>query len=210
MNCIETQEQMIEVDLNYKLVPKPKSNIKIFITGDPGAGKSTFARAIQEKINIPVYHTDLYMLKDAGSYNSYDFFKNSISNILESSDCFIIDGCSFGDDFELFKKIASESDIILNFDSYPQIAVNSFFKRMEDFKKGGVHIGMNIGDDYCSPRQFKFFLEYYAKFLGEKEQRKDFLEEIQHKVVTLRNFEDVDRLLITSKKCLFDKSCFFI
>ncbi|MFW5904155.1 MAG: AAA family ATPase [Candidatus Saliniplasma sp.] len=34
--------------------------MKIAIIGSPGSGKSTFAKKLGKKLNIPVYHLDSY------------------------------------------------------------------------------------------------------------------------------------------------------
>lgn len=170
--------------------------LKFLITGDPGAGKSTMAKALYEEFGYPIFHTDMIMLKDGGTFNPYNEFVAKINEIIETNTSYIIDGCAFGSDPHLFEKVASDADLILNFDSPPQTAINSFFKRLEEFQKSGTaHLGMNMGDDYCSPRQFSFFLKYYADFISEKEKRKEIFTNKLHKVITINNFADADKVL---------------
>ncbi len=64
---------------------------KILIIGSPGSGKSTFARALGEKMNLPVYHLDnLYRNPDKTAVER-DVFDGRLVEILEKN-AWIIDG----------------------------------------------------------------------------------------------------------------------
>ena len=64
---------------------------KILIIGSPGSGKSTFARALGEKMNLPVYHLDnLYRNPDKTTVER-DVFDGRLVEILEKN-AWIIDG----------------------------------------------------------------------------------------------------------------------
>ena len=64
---------------------------KILVIGCPGSGKSTFARALGEKINVPVYHLDnLYWNADKTTVESNEF-DIRLREVLKN-DRWIIDG----------------------------------------------------------------------------------------------------------------------
>ncbi|MBR6800974.1 MAG: AAA family ATPase [Eubacteriaceae bacterium] len=64
---------------------------RILIIGSPGSGKSTFARALGKKLNIPVYHLDnLYWNADKTNVER-DVFDRSLTEVLEK-ESWIIDG----------------------------------------------------------------------------------------------------------------------
>ena len=187
--------------------PTISKGLKILITGDTSAGKSTTANALGQSFNIPVFHTDLLMLKDAATFHPYDDFKNNIKEILKNNESYILDGCAFGEDLDFFTKISNHADIILNFDFTPKAALDGYFKRLDEYQKNGTpHVGMNMGADYGSPRQFMFFLKYYANFIAEKEKRKEVFSHMPNKVITIRKYTDADKLILNMKNKKFRKT----
>ena len=64
---------------------------KIIIIGCPGAGKSTFSRALSDKTNLPLYHLDMIWHKPDRTNISREEFDLKLKAILET-DKWIIDG----------------------------------------------------------------------------------------------------------------------
>ena len=64
---------------------------RVIVIGCPGSGKSTFARALQEKTNLPLYHLDMmYWNTDKTTVEKAVFHKR-LSDVLEKEE-WIIDG----------------------------------------------------------------------------------------------------------------------
>lgn len=64
---------------------------KIMVIGSPGAGKSTFARKLQEKTNLPLYYLDMLWHKADKTNVSQEEFDAHLGEILQK-DAWIIDG----------------------------------------------------------------------------------------------------------------------
>ena len=64
---------------------------KIIVIGCPGSGKSTFAKRLYEKINLPLFHLDAIWHKADKTHISREEFDDRLSEIL-SLDAYIIDG----------------------------------------------------------------------------------------------------------------------
>lgn len=64
---------------------------KIMVIGSPGAGKSTFARKLQEKTNFPLYYLDMLWHKADKTNVSREEFDAHLGEILQK-DAWIIDG----------------------------------------------------------------------------------------------------------------------
>lgn len=70
----------------YKLTMR-----KIIIIGCPGAGKSTFARKLNQKLSFPLYYLDMIWHKPDKTTCSREAFDGRLREILEK-DTWIIDG----------------------------------------------------------------------------------------------------------------------
>lgn len=64
---------------------------KIMIIGCPGSGKTTFAKKLQEKLNIPLFHLDAIWHKPDKTHIAREEFDERLGEIL-SLDRFILDG----------------------------------------------------------------------------------------------------------------------
>ena len=64
---------------------------KIIIIGCPGSGKSTFAKELQKKFNIPLHHLDLIWNKPDKTTITRDEFDKELSKIF-NTEKWIIDG----------------------------------------------------------------------------------------------------------------------
>ena len=72
---------------------------KIIVIGCPGAGKSTFSRALRDKIGLPLFHLDILFWNFDKTNVSREEFDQKLSNILKQ-DKWIIDG-NFGRTLEM-------------------------------------------------------------------------------------------------------------
>lgn len=64
---------------------------KILVIGCPGAGKSTFAKILAKRIQVPLYHLDLIWFHDNGNVIAREIFDKKLDTILKSEG-WIIDG----------------------------------------------------------------------------------------------------------------------
>ena len=64
---------------------------KILVIGCPGAGKSTFSRALRDKLGLPLFHLDMIFWKADKTTLSREEFDKKLDEIL-AGDSWIIDG----------------------------------------------------------------------------------------------------------------------
>ena len=64
---------------------------RILVIGCPGAGKSTFAKELAKRTDLPLHHLDLIWFHDNGDMESREIFDEKLHEIL-ISDRWIIDG----------------------------------------------------------------------------------------------------------------------
>lgn len=84
---------------------------KAIVIGPPGAGKSTFSRALRDLTKLPLFYLDMIAFKSDGSEISKDEFDSKLNEILKLKE-WIIDG-TYLRTLELRIK---ESDIIFFLD----------------------------------------------------------------------------------------------
>ena len=65
---------------------------KVIVIGCPGAGKSTFARKLRDKTNLPLFYLDQIWHKSDRTTISDEEFDAKLLEILEKQDKWIIDG----------------------------------------------------------------------------------------------------------------------
>ncbi len=56
---------------------------KVMVIGCPGAGKSTFSRALQSKIGLPLFHLDMLFWNADKTNVSREEFDQKLSDILK-------------------------------------------------------------------------------------------------------------------------------
>jgi adenylate kinase family enzyme len=72
---------------------------KVTIIGSPGAGKSTFAKALSKKTNLPLHHLDFYYHQKKFDYeNNKQVWLDKINQIT-SKPTWIIEG-NYGSSYE--------------------------------------------------------------------------------------------------------------
>lgn len=84
---------------------------KIMVIGSPGAGKSTFSRALREKTHLPLFYLDMLFWKDDKSTLSREAFDKALQKIM-AQDEWIIDG-NYGRTLEMRLQ---ECDTVFFFD----------------------------------------------------------------------------------------------
>ena len=103
---------------------KTQSTKKIIVIGCPGAGKSTFARALQQKTNIPLHHLDMMFWNKDKTTVPKSIFLERLSAVLEANE-WIIDG-NYSSTLEL-RLAACDTAIFLD---YPlEICLNGIKER---------------------------------------------------------------------------------
>ena len=142
---------------------------KVTIVGSPGAGKSTFARALSEKTNIPLLHLDFYYHQ-----KEHDYEKNKQAWLdklaeLTSGDSWIIEG-NYGSSY---KQRIPKSDTLIFMDMPSWLSIWSVLKRRFQFRKKKR---VEMPDDWnekIDPVFFKFVVLFRIK------SRKDVLAGIE-------------------------------
>lgn len=135
--------------------------MKIMIIGQVGNGKSTFADKLGKKLEIEVFHLDLYMDnvvgRNAAGNTDRDKVKKYIQEISQKEN-WIIDGNAFTKDKDIRIKNA---DVIYLFDSGRVISFLKLLRRYVSVRIfdrrqiGGTHKKLNL--KYYIPY---FFLNY--------------------------------------------------
>ena len=72
---------------------------KVIIIGCPGSGKSTFARALQDKTGLPLFHLDIMYWNADRTVVSREVFRERLNTVLQQ-ERWIIDG-NYGSTMEL-------------------------------------------------------------------------------------------------------------
>ena len=72
---------------------------RVIVIGCPGAGKSTFARALQKKTSLPLYYLDMLYWNSDRTTVSKEIFRKRLREVL-ALDSWIIDG-NYGSTIEM-------------------------------------------------------------------------------------------------------------
>ena len=64
---------------------------RILVIGCPGVGKSTFARALRDRLNLPLYHLDMLFWNADKTTVTRDEFDRKLAEILQKDE-WIVDG----------------------------------------------------------------------------------------------------------------------
>jgi adenylate kinase family enzyme len=105
---------------------------RVVILGIPGAGKSTFARRLGEKLDLPVYHLDRYFWHPGWKASSQEQFGETLLELLER-DKWILDG-SYRRTIPLRLAYA---DTAINLDVPRRIAIWRILNRIFMYRDGG-------------------------------------------------------------------------
>jgi len=106
---------------------------RVAIIGSPGTGKSTFAKQIAEKIDLPLIHLDFYYHDKKHNYYTNKKAWRAKADSLAEYDRWIIDG-NFGATME---KRLERADTIFYFDMPTYIALKGIIRRWLVTDKAG-------------------------------------------------------------------------
>lgn len=96
---------MITTDLKIQ----PRDDIKIFITGITGSGKTYFAQKISSELNIPYYDFDA-----TWDYKRDNFIKDSESEFLNKlPKTFVLDAIPFSNNFISFREYHKNNNVLI-------------------------------------------------------------------------------------------------
>ena len=154
---------------------------KILIVGCGGAGKSTLARELGKKINIPVVHLDkLYWLPNWIERNNDDFDKLVDKELIKAK--WIIDG-NYQRTFESRLKYA-DFCIFLDYDR--ELCVQSINERVKIYK-GKTRPDMTEG---CDEKVDDEFLEWVTNYNNN----------VKPKMLNILQKSNVPYLIFTSRE----------
>lgn len=132
---------------------------KISIVGCPGAGKSTFARALSKKTKIPLLHLDFYYHQKEHDYeNNKQAWLDKIAE-LTSGEAWIIEG-NYGSSYE---QRITKSDTLIFMDMPSWLSVWSVLKRRWQYRNKNR---AEMPDDWVekiNPIFFKFVVLFRLK-----------------------------------------------
>lgn len=161
---------------------------RILVIGSPGSGKSTVAKALSKKYDIPVIHLDKLFWKSGWVQTSHEEFDKKLLSELEKDE-WVIDG-NYSRTLDLRLKYA---DTVIFFDYPTYICVWRVIKRVIT-NHGKVR--SDIGDN-CPERFDADFLKYVMRF--RKNNRRKLSERLEscgidvitiHNTAEFKQFED--------------------
>lgn len=98
---------------------------KAIVIGCPGAGKSTFARALQKKTSLPLYYLDMLYWNSDRTTVSKEIFRKRLREVL-ALDSWIIDG-NYGSTIEMRLQ---ECDTVFFLDYDLEVCIDGVKMRM--------------------------------------------------------------------------------
>lgn len=125
---------------------------KIIVIGCPGAGKSTFARALRDKTNLPLYYLDMLWHKPDKTNISRQEFDQKLDEILRL-DKWIIDG-NYGRTLEVRLK---ECDTVFLLDFPVEICLQGAKEQLGKTREDMPWVEEELDEE------FKEWIENFAK-----------------------------------------------
>ena len=170
---------------------------RIMVLGvSAGVGKSSFAKALSEKIAIPVHHLDSYFWKPGWVESSDEEFRKKQQRLVKQ-DRWIIEG-NYTSTYEIRQQ---KADTLIYLELPLYVCLYRVFKR-RIVNQGKTRPDMALG---CPEKLDKGFLKfiistYYARRVKMRKRMAQFIEESpRNRVVFLRNQKEVIKLLKEEK-----------
>ncbi len=147
-------------------MPKMK---RVSIVGCPGAGKSTFARALHKKTNLPLYPLDFYFHQKEFNYeNNKHAWVDKVGE-LTSGDSWIVEG-NYGSSYE---HRIPKSDTLIFLDMPTLLSIWSVLKRRLEYRNKKRQEMPDQWKEKIDPTFFKYVVLFRIK------SRKDVLNGIE-------------------------------
>ena len=160
---------------------------RVMVIGSPGAGKSTFARALAERLGLPVIHLDAEYWRAGWVEPPADEWPGRVAELVES-ECWVIDG-NYGSSMDLR---LGRADTVVWLDYPTWVSLTRALKRIWHYR-GRTRPDMAEGCD----ENFNWdFMHYIATFRRVKRPgivRR--LARFAGEVVQLRTPHDAERWL---------------
>lgn len=155
---------------------------RITIVGCPGAGKSTFARALSKKTKIPLHHLDFYYHQKEFDYeNDKQAWLKKLKE-LTSNDTWIIEG-NYGSSYE---QRIPKSDTLIFMDMSSWLSTWSVIKRRIQYRNKKRDEMPDEWKEKIKPIFFKYVILFRIK------SRKDVIngvEKYKHKNLEVIRFK---------------------
>ena len=158
-------------------------NKKIIIVGCCGSGKSTFAKKLAQKTDLPLYHLDnIYWLPDASHLERSEFIERQ--NEIMEKDSWIIDGNYGG----TIKNRIKKCEIVFFFDLPTEVCLEGVLNREK--KRNDIACELEPDEELLS----------YIKDYNKKSKPKLLFLFMTHpsvKIVTFKSHKEADDYLST-------------
>lgn len=148
------------------------------VIGDSASGKSSFAKSLGQKLNIPVIHID--EINDSIGRNNPDKIQNTIRKEANKND-WIFDGNGFTKD-KTYR--LNKTDIIFVFNSNKFVTLWRVFYRHLKIKLGKEKRIGSLSEKFS----LKYFIPYiFFKFPRRKQEAVSFARKLNKKIFIFNN-----------------------
>ena len=165
--------------------------MKIAITGYSGSGKSTTARIIGEKYNIPVLHLDsVHWLKNWQERNREES-KKIVAHFMKENESWVIDG-----NYKAFMQAErfEQADIILYFSFNRFTCLLRAVKRWLEYR-GSTRPDMTEGCNEKLDFEFIKWILWDGRTAEKQKNYKNMCNKYSKKVVILKNQRQLDEFI---------------
>ena len=155
---------------------------RISIVGPPVDGKSTFARALAAKTNLPLQHLDFYYHETGKDYeNNNQAWLDKITE-LTSNESWIIEG-NYGSSYE---QRISKSDTLIFMDMPSWLTIWSVLKRRIEYRNKKR---LEMPDDWVEKINLVFFKFVVMFRINSRQDVLDGIEKYKHKNLEIITFK---------------------
>ena len=159
---------------------------KAIIIGCPGAGKSTFSRALKEKTGLPLYHLDMLFWNADKTQVSREVFDERLSHVLEQEK-WIIDG----NYSRTLKKRLQACDTVFLLDFPVDVCMSGAVERIGKSRSDMPWIENELDKDF----------ENFILNFSQNELPKIYLllnEQVDKKIIIFKSRKDVEDYLCSN------------